>query len=158
MEPNISPIITDLLNILGLQPKDNKIYDTDAFTFLVYNGGYLYIPNSAGAIQHKKDTEFNPIANVKLAKYLFNMLLTKEAEDNSLYVNSFGSAPQSSSAMPVKYRLEVSTNNGHFQSDYYFLESLQYIQVMFMITGTPVPVDLKQFDMTKDQILEKSKR
>lgn len=157
MEPNIYPLITDLLNILGLQTKDNRIYDTDTFTFLVYNGGFLYIPSSAGAIQHKKDTEFNPVKNIKLSKYLFNMLLTKESEDNSLYVNSFGSAPQSSN-MPTKYRLEVSTNNGHFQSDYYFLESLQYIQMMFMITGTPLPLDLKQFDFTREQILENNSK
>ena len=149
-------LLNNLLNVLGLQIKDNKIYDQDNFTFLVYNGGYLYPANTIGMINHKKDIEFDPIANAKLAKYLFNMLLTKETEDNDLYVNSFGSAP-SVTAVPPKYRLEVSTKGGHFNSEYYYMESLQYIEMMFQITGSPIPVSIAQFDkapLTQNEIEE----
>lgn len=151
-------LLNNLLNVLGLQIKDNKIYDQDSFTYLVYNEGYLYPINIIGMINHKKDTEFDPISNAKLAKYLFNMLLTKESEDNDLYVNSFGSAPSQST--PPKYRLEVSTNNGHFASGYYYLESLQYIEMMFQITGSPIPVSIAQFDkapLTSEELEELKK-
>lgn len=149
-------LISNLANVLGLQiMPDGKVYDADTFTYLVYNGGYLYCSlYNRAVIHHKKDTEFDPIRNAKLVKYLFNMLLNKEAEDNSLYVNSYGSSPQLQTN-PTKYRLEVSTSNGHFESGYYFLESLQYIEMMFIITGTPIPINIHDLDLTKEQIFEK---
>lgn len=142
--PDNETLINSLLNILGLQIKDNKIYDQDSFTFLVYNGGYLYPYGASGLIQHKKDIEFNPLDNVKLSKYLFNVLLTKESEDNDLYVNTYGSS--SNGATPPKYRLELSTSGGHFYSSYYYKESLQYVEMMFQITGSPIPVNISIFD------------
>lgn len=138
-------LINSLLNVLGLQIKDNKIYDQDSFTFLVYNGGYLSPIDTSAIIHHKKDNIFNPVENAKLAKYLFNVLLKKESEDNDLYINSYGSSPQSNT-LPTKFRLEVSASSGHFTSDYYYMEALQYIEMIFQLTGSPIPVSIKQFD------------
>lgn len=143
----------DILNMLGLEVKpDGRIYDTDAFDYLIYNGGFIYM--SKPELLHKKDTPFNPIENPKLANYLLNVLIKKESQDNSLYIVTIGSEaePARPTDKMIRYRACISSNQGDFRSEYFYLQSLQHIQLMYMITGTPMMVDLKQFDLTKEQI------
>lgn len=154
---DVEIIIRDLLNILGLYIKeDGRIYDEDTMSCLIYNGGYLYLnkSNSYSTLMHKNDCIFNPISNNKLAKYLFTILLKKESDDNGLYVRSMSSSPHpdKDALEYAPYRIDLYTNKGDFCSEYFYMESLQYINLMYIITGTPLLYNLKKFDLTKDEI------
>ena len=143
----------DILNMLGLEMKpDGRIYDTDAFDYLVFNGGFIYM-NRPGLV-HKKDTPFLPIENPKLANYLLNVLIKKESQDNSLYIITIGSEgePARPQDKMVRYRTCITTDKGALRSNYYYLQSLQYIELMFLLTGTPLTIDLRSFDLTQEQI------
>lgn len=153
-------IIREIVNMLGLEIlTDGKIYDVDKFTHLIYNGGGLYTNISGTHISplvHRRDSLFDPINDGRLSKYLLQVLLSKEQEDNDLYVIT-----QCSNTIPVanipkiyKFRGELTTNNGDFKSDYYYRDSLQYIDLMYKLTGTPMTVNLHSVDYTEEQMEE----
>lgn len=149
-------IIRDILNMVGLDIKQGKIYDIDKMAYLIYNDGFLFIDDQSQLI-HRKDNIFDPIGNVKLIKYIFEVFLNKEREDNGVYVLTLASAPYPDRVpnKPTKYRLEtVTTRGAEYFSDYYFLESLQYIQSIYVMSGAPIPIDLHLLDYTRDQMEE----
>lgn len=158
-------IIREIINMLGLEIlTDGKIYDIDKFSHLIYNGGGLYTNISGTHISplvHRRDSLFDPVNDGKLSRYLLQVLLSKEQEDNDLYVIT-----QCSSMQPIfnnpskiyKVRGELTTNNGKFVSDYYYRDSLQYIDLMYKLTGTPMTVNLHTIDYTEEQMEEIIKR
>lgn len=149
----MNELILNLFSILGLEPKDGKVYDTDRNAFLIFHGGNLIISNTI--IKHKRDVEFDPLSNTKLAEYLLTVLFAKEGQDNGLFVLTYGLEDIILPYDKIKvFRCSVSTNNGNLLSDRYYNPSLAYIDIMYMLTGMPKP-NLHMWDYTKQHVLER---
>lgn len=148
-------ITFDLLNMLGLEENNGKVYDTDLNTYLIFNGGFLILGPTA--ILHKRDTKFDPIRNVKLTEYLLNILFQKESSDNGLYVYSFGLNDNINPVNMLKtFQCVVVTNKGEFSSDLFYNCNLAYIHCMYEITGTPA-LDLHFYDYSEKELYERIK-
>lgn len=148
-------IIFDLLNMLGLEEKDGKVFDTDTMTFLIFNGGFLTVGPTT--ILHRRDVRFDPIHNMKLTEYLMNVLFTKEAQENGLYVYSFGLNDHVNPVTLLKtFQCVVITNNGEVKSDIYYNCNLAYIDCMYRITGTP-NYDMHMADYKESELYERLK-
>ena len=148
-------IIFDLLNMLGLEEKDGKVLDTDTRSFLVFNGGFLTVGPTA--ILHRRDNRFDPIHNIKLTEYLMNVLFAKEAQENDLYVYSFGLNDNINPVTLLKtFQCVVVTNNGEIMSDLYYNSNLAYIHCMYKITETPI-YDIHTVDYKESELIERMK-
>lgn len=149
-------ITFDLLNMLGLEEKNGKVYDADLNTYLIFNGGFLVLGPTT--ILHKRDIKFDPIRNMKLTEYLLNVLFQKESNDNSLYVYSFGLNDHINPVTLLKtFQCVVVTNKGEFGSDMFYNCNLAYIQCMYKITGTPAPPDIHSYDYSEKELYERIK-
>lgn len=142
---------SEVLNILGLQvePTTGRIFDSDKMVFLTFNNNYIYTDTSL--IIHKRDIKFDMFGNMKLAEYLFNVLLKKESEENGLYVQMVSFLEDTSSDY-IKRALYVRSSAGEFQSKYYYNICLAYINLVYLISGTPMSFELKSFDYTLPQL------
>lgn len=149
-------ITFDLLNMLGLEEKNGKVYDADLNTYLIFNGGFLVLGPTT--ILHKRDIKFDPIRNMKLTEYLLNVLFQKESNDNGLYVYSFGLNDHINPVTLLKtFQCVVVTNKGEFGSDMFYNCNLAYIQCMYKITGTPAPPDIHSYDYSEKELYERIK-
>lgn len=147
---NIDNLYFDVFNILGLELRDNKIFDTDRNSFLLYKSGFLiYGPTN---IIHKKDTVFDIIHNYKLTEYLLQVLLSKEYEENGLYVQSYGL--ESTQTLPKIYTMYAVTNKGTFESSKYYNSNLAIIDFMYFIAGLDSSL-IHEYDYTKEESLDR---
>lgn len=148
-------IVFDLLNMLGLEENNGKVYDADLGTYLIFNGGFLILGKTA--ILHKRDVKFDPLHNVKLTEYLMNILFQKEFNDNGLYVYSFGLNDNVNPVTLLKtFQCIVVTDRGEFGSDLFYNCNLAYIQCMYKITGRPYQ-DLHFYDYSEKELYERIK-
>ena len=108
-----------------------RIIDQDTGLPIIYNTGYL-VDQTTPHILHRNDTKFTPETNKKLSLFLLQFLLKKmEDDDDDVYVRVMYPELNSSNG---KYRFCVATENDTFSSDYYYLESLQYLDLIFKIS------------------------
>lgn len=146
-------VIYDLLNMLGLEERDGKVFDTDTGSFLIFNGGFLILNQTT--IIHRRDTKFDPIHNLKLTEYLLNVLFKKEAQDNGLYVYSFGLNDNINPVTLLKtFQCVVTTNQSEIRSDLFYNCNLAYIHCMYRITGFPMNT-LHMYDYKESEMLER---
>lgn len=138
----------EILNMLGLEIIQGRIYDSDAGSFLIYNGGFLYTNDSV--IIHKKDTIFNPLYNNKLAEYLLNVLFEKEKQDNGLYVKLFGSNEGQRCGLRT-ISLSIITNKMNITTGYFYNYCLACIHAMYILADMFVP-NLSAFDYTPEML------
>lgn len=162
---NYNFIQNKLLNILGLSIVDGFIYDEDKCGYLEYKGGPIKI-NTDGVF-HKNYSVFNPVFDQAQAEYLFSILSSKEAEDNGLYINSLGGTniaiPEGDKTL-IKFKLNVNSNMGSFESDSYFNICLTYIEAIISLSSSYeydkalqenlIPC-LKSIDYTVEEMIER---
>lgn len=151
---DIDNLYCSVFNILGLELRNNKVFDVDNNSFLLYKGGFLiYGPT---AIIHKKDTVLDILHNYKLTEYLLQVLLAKELKENSLYVQSYGLEV---TAAPLKqYYLCAVTNKGNFESAKYFNSNLAIIEFMYYIAGLDAYSLRSEYDYTMEEAIERLKK
>lgn len=147
----------ELLNIIGLDIKDNgRLFDQDTNQFLTFNGRYIIVREKAPII-HKGDVEFDPIHNRKLAEYLLNVLICKEKQDNGLYIKMMyineRFDPKNPQAINKK-SLVVTTAIDTIETHKYYNYCLACIEMIYLISGTPLSFDLSAIDYTKQQMEE----
>lgn len=146
-------IIFDIMNMLGLEERQGRVYDQDTDSFLIYNGGFLTVGPTITL--HKKDTRFDPIHNVKLTEYLMNVLFSKETRDNGMYVYSFGLSDYTNPVTLLKtFVCNITTNNGTIMSESYYNCNLAYIDCMYQISNT-FKTDLHYADYTEKELFER---
>ena len=148
----------EVLSILGFRYVTGKLFDEETSDYVLYNGGYILDPDNS-CIVHSNDTIFDLIGNYKLTEALFKIFLRKENEDNGLYVFS------SSIIDEEKYnvdrylrrsvRLECTCPIISFESKKYFNLNLAYIELMYMISGYPLDLNLADIDYTEESMKEK---
>lgn len=144
-------ICNDVLNILGMSDMNGKIFDVDMGSYLIFNGSYIVTPNAV--IRHKHDTVFDIFTNVKLAEYLLNVLIKKEEIENGLYVKMITIDEVMNQALSFLQRgVVVHSSVGEFRSGIYFNYCLACIEMMFLLSGTPLSYDLHSIDFTKEYI------
>lgn len=86
-----SRLYSMLLGALGFDADESGcLYDQDTMTPVGMNGGrLLYSPNGGEIPRHRKDIVFDPICNRRLTDTLFRLFLTKEEEEDDLYVKTY---------------------------------------------------------------------
>lgn len=144
----------EILNILGLSVDSStgRIFDVDKGVFLIFNNNYVYTEDSL--IIHKGDVAFDIMGNPKLAEYLMNVLLQKESEENGLYAQMILLLEDFNSTPPyTKRALDLKTGtNINIQTQYYYNTCLAYIEMIYLISGIPISIDLHTFDYTIQQL------
>ena len=147
---NVDNLYFDVFNILGLELRDNKVFDIDKNSFLLYKGGFLiYGPT---AIIHKRDTIFDCLHNYKLTEYLLQVLLSKEQEENGFYVQSYGI--ESTTSLPKIYTMYAITSKGAYESLHYYNSNLAIIDFMYSIVGLNTQ-SLHEYDYTKEEAIDR---
>lgn len=149
----LNNIYTEILNILGLEVRNGRIFDLDKGQYLIFNGNYIYTDNSV--IIHRRDIKLNLLTNNKLVEYFLNVLFQKEAEENGFYVQMMSLVDHPNNNPPyLKRAINIITTMGTYQSDYFFNCCLSYIHMMYLVSGTPLTFDLHQYDLTREQVFE----
>ena len=144
-------ICNDILNILGLSDLNGRVFDTDTGSYLIFNGAYIVTQNAM--IRHKQDTLFDIFTNIKLDEYLLNVLLKKEEIENGLYVKMITTDEVMNYSLSFLQRgIVVHSSVGEFRSGIYFNYCLACIEMMFLLSGTPLSYDLHSIDFTKEYI------
>jgi hypothetical protein len=150
MLPYYEDISNQILNLIGLEIIDHRLYDADTMQDLLYNGNPII--TSDAQIVHRRDTIYEPFSNLKLIEYLFNVLVKKEAEDNGLYIFSVGYTDVKVPGFPEfpKKGISIYIQNAptSISTQGYWNVCLAYIEMIYIITQTPVPYDLNMFDFT----------
>lgn len=154
----IKRVELEILSVLGFEYVNGKVFDQDSMDYVIYNDGYILDPDNSYII-HSNDTIFDIIGNYKLTETLFKIFLAKENEDNGLYVFS------SSIIDEEKYnvdrylrravRLECTSPIIAFESKKYFNLNLAYIELMYMISGYPLDLNLSELDYTEESMKDK---
>ena len=144
----------ELLLLLGCGIENGKIFDYDTNQYLIYNGNYITTPDSL--IVHKRDVRFEPLRNNKLAEYLVNVMINKEANENGLYATVMSTIDNPESIPPCIGRgLTLVTNHGTFTTGYYYNFCIACIDLIYQLAQVPTNISyLRSFDYTKDQLLE----
>ena len=109
----------EILLLLGCGVENGRLFDYDTKQYLIFNGNYITTPDSV--IVHKRDVRFEPLRNSKLAEYLLNVMLNKEAVENGLYVTVMSVVDNPESISPcIGKGLSLSTNMGIINTSYYY--------------------------------------
>ena len=151
---NSTIIEHEILNMIGLSIVNGRIYDVDTGRFLTFNGNYIC--TSDAPIVHKRDIPFDLLGNPKLAEYFLNVLISKDSQDNGLVVKVISIAEEVVCNNPYIARrvISITTNAGGIQTSYFFNICLGYIEMMYLLTGTPMSFDLHSFDLTLELVKE----
>ena len=144
----------ELLLLLGCGIENGKIYDYDTQQYLIYNGNYITTPDTL--IVHKRDVRFDPLRNSKLAEYLVNVMINKEAQENGLYVTVMSTVDNPESNPPCIGRaITLTTNHGTIVTGYYYNYCIACIELIHRLAQVPTDFSfLRSFDYTKSQLLE----
>lgn len=143
----------EILLLLGCGVENGRLFDYDTKQYLIFNGNYITTPDSV--IVHKRDVRFEPLRNSKLAEYLLNVMLNKEAVENGLYVTVMSVVDNPESIPPcIGKGLSLSTNMGIINTSYYYNYCIACIDLIHRIAGVPIDTGyLRGFDYTKEQLL-----
>lgn len=146
-------VYIEMLNMLGLTIRNGKVYDNDNMSFLLYKGNYICTRDCP--VIHRKDTILD-ISNIKLMEYLANVLFTKEANENGLFVSIMATTESKPTLEHpyIKRGVELKTNQGDFVTDQYYNYSLAIINLFYLVSGMPLAYNLHQFDYTEAQMKE----
>lgn len=148
--------LMELLNIIGLGVKQGKLFDTDNSKYLTLSGKFIFIRELTPII-HKGDIEFDPLHNKKIAEYLLNVLICKEKEDNGLYIRMMyvnESFDPKNPHLITKKSLVIKTDTETIETHKYYNYCLACIEMIYLISGTPLMLDINAIDFTKEQVEE----
>lgn len=137
----------DILRVSGFMIDSNtcNVLDEETFESVVLNGKNMrYSPDGKSHALYHSDAIFNPIENRKQAGDLFKLFLSKEEEENGFYCKTFYDKRDKEDEQ--KASIEMRTDEGIFQSDYYYNESLRYIDLMMKISNYDSNIDLHKLD------------
>lgn len=148
-----------LLSTIGLSFKDGKLYDEDTGMFLLYKKKYI-VEQPELVMRSNNAVVFDPIMNKGLMQYLFNVYIDKETADGNIYLATyqviFETPSQDRSIISRRKLLMIGGNGSQASTRYYYLETLVYIEAVFVLTGMnflQLP-DLEPFD-NKDLLVVK---
>lgn len=130
METNV---VLKLIRNLGLDiTEQNVVIDQDFNNIILYQGKKIKYTYTGKILSlDNNDIYFDPIENDELMKFLFNYFLYKiSILDNkyfSAYYNVINDIQQMATELKGDYTI--------IRSDYYYRESLRYIDLIFKIEG-----------------------
>ena len=125
-----------ILSAMGYDiDQQGYIIDQDNFQMVKYkkkNLKFFYNDSQIIPAHHSNDMIFNPLSDRGLAEKLFTTFLSKEHDENGLYVKMY---------YPVqvgnKTIIEVIIDNlGTIQSEQYFNISFSYIELILSMSGS----------------------
>lgn len=132
-----------LLLAIGLSVDTNhNLIDQDYGTIIYLNG--KNIKSNRGTIEpfiRKTDVYFDPINNVKLMRTLFQYFINKINDLDNRYFSVFFPVYKDNGLISIEIKSELES----FKSDYFYNESLRYIDLIFKISGYNF-IDVKQYD------------
>lgn len=133
----------ELLLAIGLSVDSNcNLIDQDYGTIVYLNG--KNIKAKRGAIEpfiRRTDVYFDPVNNVKLMRTLFQYFINKINDLDNRYFSVFFPVFKDNGSTAIEIKSETES----FRSDYYYNESLRYIDLIFKISGYEY-VDMKKYD------------
>lgn len=132
-----------LLLAIGLSVDVNhNLIDQDYGTIVYLNG--KNIKAKRGSIEpfiRKTDVYFDPINNVKLMRTLFQYFINKINNLDNRYFSVFFPVSKENGLISIEIKSELEC----FKSDYFYNESLRYIDLIFKISGYDY-INIKQYD------------
>lgn len=150
-----------LLSTIGLSFKNGRLYDDDKGAYLLFKGGKHIVKPDYQILRDKSVVVFDPLMNKALMAYLFQVYIDKETEDGNLYLTSFQVVfenNQKDRTDLTRRKLLMIVGNGiQVETRYYYIESLAYMEAVFIATGMnlhQIP-DLEKFDDKELLIVEK---
>lgn len=132
-----------LLLTIGLSVDTNhNIIDQDYGTIVYLNG--KNIKAKRGSVEpfiRKTDIYFDPLNNMKLMRSLFQYFINKINDLDNRYFSVFFPVYGDNGLVSVEIKSETES----FKSDYFYNESLRYIDLIFKISGYD-HINLKPYD------------
>lgn len=148
LETVISDLFTQLG--LGLDMNSGRIIDQDTYQYLLFNNNYVVAPNAI--LRHRRDTVLDVLGNNKLAEYFMNVMISKESQENGLYIQVLSTEEfQSGTSAFIKKRLVAKTNFGEYYTGYYYNYCLCCIDMIFQLGQFPARY-LHELDYTEEYI------
>lgn len=134
-----------LLSTIGLSIKDGKLFDDDKMVLLLYKDKYIVVEDLP--LLRNNSIIFDLLGNRGLSQYLFNVYITKEQEEQSLYLISYQIVYESNDKTKINRRkLLIILDGSTVETQYYYNESLVYIEAIFKLSGAFACPDLTQYD------------
>ena len=120
-----------LILVMGYMVDDRGyIIDQDTNNIVVMDGK----PLRRSILCHNGEIPFDPINNIKLASRLFTSFIQKDSIENGTYYRLWNDDIKIEGNRST-YSLSVDTDSGHYKTLYYQVESLKYIEIIFIISG-----------------------
>ncbi len=140
---NINDLEYKLMMEIGLSvDNEHRLIDQDFGTFVFLNGKYIKAKlNGVEPFINRHTIYFDPVGNVKFMRHLFQYYMTKINKLDNKYFSVFYPIFNQENGTGC---LEVKNENEYYKSEYYYNESLRYIDIIFRISGEVV--DLRMFD------------
>lgn len=137
-----------LLSTIGLSFKEGRLFDDDKMSLVLLK--QKYIAENESDIMRNNSILFDPINNRKLAQYLFNIYIDKEQEDGEMYIVSYQVVPEmitkDRDLMVRKKLLMIFGDARQVETNYYYNDSLTFIEAIFTASGAPIIPDLSPYD------------
>lgn len=122
--------------------QDHRLLDQDFGTFVFFNGRYIKAKlNGVEPFINKHTVYFDPVGNVKFMRQLFQYYMAKIQRVDNRYFSVFYPIFNQKNGSGC---IEVKNENECYKSEYYYNESLRYIDIIFRISGEIL--DLSKFD------------
>lgn len=133
-----------LILAMGLSvDTNNNLIDQDYGTIVYLNG--KNIKAKRGPVEpfiRKTDIYFDPVNNVKLMRSLFQYYINKITELDNRYFSVYFPVFGSENGLVA---IEIKNERESYRSDYFFNESLRYIDLILKISGYDY-INVKDYD------------
>ena len=143
----------NMFNAIGLSVNsENKLYDQDTQTFLLYNNHFIKANiNNSAVYAGKNDVLFDPYHNYNIMVTLFGTWLDKEINfygNNIQYISQY--IDDDKDPEDPKQRFVLKTASGEYRSKWYHNLWLGYAEIIMAISDN-IAVDLSNLDIVFEE-------